>query len=282
MNGKELRVSADQSVKSPFTWGAGFSNATTDILRPKSIRVRVDKGHVLPLCKPNPGGQKTDFLPLSSAASDSEDQLEDFLPLSSTTSQARVFIERDLQSVSIELGNELILDGNATKTAEKKPLFVEKGLSSTTTNKEEYPEISIGDNEIDLFSNMLKYDEFETGMISDSEDYLRGLMKRTSKDYGMKLILYVYERNADDGQILSGILHILSHFTFDEARPYGLPIAMWCLGNKDPVIKESTIHVFDSWNNKAYLKALRNFDSGSIWIGRIVKELIKRIEENGE
>lgn len=127
--------------------------------------------------------------------------------------------------------------------------------------------------------NMLRNESFEPGVATGSESFVESLLNRDSNGTMTWLNDVFLKFFNKDEEILTGILHIISHFEYKDVYPTGQTIAMAGLTNKSIQVKEYAIRSFENWSSPESLDILRGVECGEVWLQEYVSQVIQDLEE---
>ena len=121
-------------------------------------------------------------------------------------------------------------------------------------------------------------ENYTSGEICASESFVEETIQQVGSDCTMIWLMQVYEANYHRPNILIGILHMLSHFSYDGVKPYGPIMALALLQHKSTAVREFSIKAFENWNSKDSLVFLKNVKCDQVWLQEYLEEVISDIE----
>lgn len=142
------------------------------------------------------------------------------------------------------------------------------------------PHIPIDIETMAILSSMLENEEYETGISNNSERYFERLLKE-NKLAAMNGISVLFMNNYSVGgrkeNILTGILHILSHLEYESIYPQGQMIAISALSHANREVEEYGIKCFEDWGHRDGIEKLRAIKFNSDWLREYAEEVISEL-----
>lgn len=123
-------------------------------------------------------------------------------------------------------------------------------------------------------------ENYTSGEVSASESFVESIIQQMGVDCTMGWLMQVYETNYHRSNILIGILHMLSHFSYNLVNPYGPIMALALLQHKSSSVREFAIKAFENWNSKDSLVFLKNIRCDQVWLQEYLDEVILDIEND--
>lgn len=128
--------------------------------------------------------------------------------------------------------------------------------------------------------NIMQDEIYTPGEIAPSESFVEDLIAIEGANYIMNWLMEVYHKYYDNPHILIGLLHMLSHFSYEIVKQYGPIMALALLQHKSLSVREFAIKAFENWNNKEYLIYLKNIKCDQSWLQDYLSDVIYDIEQN--
>lgn len=126
-------------------------------------------------------------------------------------------------------------------------------------------------------------DIFESGITPRSEKFIRDEVIPEIGMLNTMLWLSSVFLSYNGGSDTSiGILHIISHFEYNEISPIGQLIATAGFSNKNIEVKDFAIKAFENWNSKESIDILENNETTAKWLDEYIEEVIINLKKYGE
>ncbi len=161
------------------------------------------------------------------------------------------------------------------KVEQRKHIFLKEFIEEKITKEE------LIEEKINELIQVIKEDVFESGEISESEDYIREIADEIDLDFSLQILNKAYTKYFSNSHIMRGILHIISHFEYEEVDPIGVSIAIGSISHKNIFVVDFAIKAFENWNNKKSLVILKSIDGRADWLNDYIGKVIKNIEIYG-
>ncbi|KNZ41684.1 hypothetical protein [Acetobacterium bakii] len=219
-----------------------------------------------------------------------ESAIEDYNPIKNNTYLLESAIEDYNPNNSIARDNNSNLlyftDTNKKNTsAEQQEILIDKSSIGSEIN--DIKKVSIIDNSHPAFTKeifeIMAEDIFESGITPRSEKFVRS--KVIPKIGILKTMLWladVFTTYIGNSNTSIGILHIISHFEYNEIKPIGQTIAMAGFSNKNIEVKDFAIKAFENWNSKESICILQNSETSAKWLNEYLEEVIENLKKHGE
>lgn len=130
--------------------------------------------------------------------------------------------------------------------------------------------------------SIISTDEYEDGVISNSERFIKEKLSIQSKEYILDALMQIYISKYDDEHVLLGVMEMISCMKYDEAEPKGQIMALGLLQHKNIYLRDRAIQVYEQWNSKKGISALKNLRCDQKWLQDYVDKAIKYLERDGE
>lgn len=133
-----------------------------------------------------------------------------------------------------------------------------------------------------VLASMLESEEFETGIANPSESFFQKLFVSNSIATLNGLSTLFMNHFSLDGKsvhILSGILHILSHFPYVSVYPLGQMMAINALNHESRQVEEFGIKCFENWGHPDGAEKLRAVRFAASWLQEYAEEVISELTE---
>lgn len=116
---------------------------------------------------------------------------------------------------------------------------------------------------------------FEPGLWTDVDEYFAKLVK----DYydletGLDILSDIVNHNLADEHVLEGVLHILSSYTYEAIKPYGITISIACAFNHSPVVLDLLISCFENWGSNDAVDILTGMELHHAWLAKYRDEVV--------
>lgn len=129
--------------------------------------------------------------------------------------------------------------------------------------------------------NTIRNDQFEDGMISNSERYMTDCYTTESKEYIKEALMELYMDYLDNAHVLTGILVMISSVPYDSIAPQGQIMSMGLLQNKSLEVRDRSIQAFERWNSKKGISVLQSLNCDKKWMQKYVDKVIMYLERDG-
>lgn len=129
-------------------------------------------------------------------------------------------------------------------------------------------------------ASLLDTEVHEVGIANPSEHAFHSLFvknKQATMNSLLKTFMDHYSLTKHTNVIV-GILHILSHYNYDEVYPIGQSIAMNSLLFNDDEVVEYAIKCFENWNSKDGIEKLKAMRFNTNWLQDYVNQVIEEYE----
>lgn len=133
-------------------------------------------------------------------------------------------------------------------------------------------------NQSEYLSHVLKFTSYESGFESDAEKIVREMRKKNEWQAYL-IVNKCYLSNFGNSYVLMGILHLISHFNYDEVKDSYQSIAIGLMNHCDNNVKEMAIQCFENWDDIATLETLENIESGVPWLQNYINQVIEDKKE---
>ena len=136
------------------------------------------------------------------------------------------------------------------------------------------------------FTEMLLYhirqDDFTAGEISGTEEYILTIVEKLGWKKTLQWLQKVAWNKFYDSHVVTGILHSLSHYDYNDiALGGGMWIAMGLLRHEDIYVRDLAVRAFENWNSKKAIPALKSLNCGESWQQDYVDSVILALESEG-
>lgn len=186
------------------------------------------------------------------------------------TAQTVNLVDSTMKKV-VKAGSSIVSDNDATvmlKSSQKSGSRTDVLKTANSSNFEKKL-LAIMTNE-----------NYTSGEVSASESFVERTIQQMGADCTMGWLMQVYEANYHRPNILIGILHMLSHFSYNVVNPYGPIMALALLQHKSSSVREFAIKAFENWSNKDSLVFLKNIRCDQTWLQEYLNEVISDIEND--
>ena len=129
--------------------------------------------------------------------------------------------------------------------------------------------------------NLINETGFEYGYDSPAEALVQRLFKN-NKAFTKEWLNRVYISYISDVDVLTSILHIISHIDYSEVLPQGQTIALAALANINPQVREGGIRAYENWDASDSLDILKNTKCAEEWLQEYLNSVISGIEMDSE
>ena len=121
-------------------------------------------------------------------------------------------------------------------------------------------------------------DDFIAGETSASERYIEGIATEYGWPTTMGWLNTVYLDNYSNPEVLTGLMHCISHFDFDNVKPAGPTMALGVLQHEDYFVRDYAVRAFENWNDKEAIPILRALSCDAPWLQDYVNQVIASLE----
>lgn len=128
--------------------------------------------------------------------------------------------------------------------------------------------------------SVMNEENYTSGEICQSEIFVEETMQQVGIECTMGWLMQIYEKSYGQINILIGILHMLSHFSYDIVKPYGPIMALALLQHKSNAVREFAIKAFENWDSKDSLVFLKNISCDQVFLQQYLDEVIADIEND--
>lgn len=126
--------------------------------------------------------------------------------------------------------------------------------------------------------NLMKTEYYESNNTPDSETYINNLL-REDKDKCMINLSKFFHDNYTDVHIAKGVLHIISHFEFEELNTIASYVAFAGLNHSNKSVRKYAIKAYDNWDNTELLPILKGMKKPSEkWLRIYLDKVISHLE----
>lgn len=129
--------------------------------------------------------------------------------------------------------------------------------------------------------NVISNDFFEDGVVSNSERYILEMYSEDNASILKQAIMDLYLEHYDNGEILTGLLIMVSSLTYADAKPHGPIIALGVLQHRDNALRDRAIRAFERWNSREGISILKALHCDVGWLQRYVDKVIQYLERDG-
>ena len=126
--------------------------------------------------------------------------------------------------------------------------------------------------------SIMNGENYTSGEVCASEAFVESTIQQVGADCTMGWLMQVYEMNYNHSNILIGILHMISHFSYSTVKPYGPIMALALLQHKSSAVREFAVKAVENWNSKDSLVFLKNIKCDQQWLQDYLDEVIFDIE----
>lgn len=134
-------------------------------------------------------------------------------------------------------------------------------------------------------STMLEYEKFESGVSNPSEQYFRDFLKKKPLEAKSDLLTLFMDNYNSDGRkanILVGILHMISHLSYEEVYPQGPSMALIALSYRNNhEVNEFGIKCFENWEHPDGIDKLRATRYSSKWLQEYADAVVAEFDKGG-
>lgn len=130
----------------------------------------------------------------------------------------------------------------------------------------------------EYLSHVLKCTSYESGFESDAEKIVRE-MRRKDEGQAYLVVNRCFLNNFGNSYVLMGILHLISHFNYDEVKNTYQSIAIGSITHSDNNVKEMAVQCFENWDDIDTLDILKNIESGVPWLQSYINQVIEDKKE---
>lgn len=134
---------------------------------------------------------------------------------------------------------------------------------------------------IDLL-NIVLNDSFESGVISQSENYIDRCANKDNVEYIREAANELYLEHFSEPHILTGLLIMMGSLTYNDASPQGQTMALGLLQHECITVRDRAIQVFERWNSKKGINVLKSLHCDRVWLQKYVDKVILYLERDGE
>ena len=131
------------------------------------------------------------------------------------------------------------------------------------------------------FTELARSEEFEYGMVSQSEKYLLKFMENKSIFIG-HIINKIFLDEISDKKVIISLLNAISSIDYKLIHPFGQTIAIAALSNESTEIKEAGIRAYETWGHKESIEILRYICCGIDWLDEYRKNVIADLAKTYE
>ena len=121
---------------------------------------------------------------------------------------------------------------------------------------------------------------FEEDELCEADAYFNELIGK----YGgiqppLGALAEIVAKHLSDEHILEGVLHILSNYSYDVLRPFGISVALSCRANYSPVISDLLISCIASWEAVEGIEALEQMEFKEAWLEQYRDHVVAQLKE---
>jgi hypothetical protein len=88
----------------------------------------------------------------------------------------------------------------------------------------------------------------------------------------------LFYKNFHDPHIITGVLHIISHFDYDLVSPEGPTMAIAALGHKNVEVREYGVKCFENWQHKDGIRILEQIKANERWFQNYINLVIRDLK----
>ena len=205
------------------------------------------------------------------------------------------FIEEcslDDSVINISLSDESLLSINSSFDSLSYPSRVmPKEISESESSWQEKSNVLLRSernarkNAVDQYKNdilsIIMNDNFEDGVTSQSENYIRTNATKDNIEYIREAANSLYLKYYDDPNVLTGLLIMMGTLSYDDACEQGPTMALGILQHKNISVRDRAIQAFERWNSKKGIPVLKSLHCDKLWLQRYVNKVIKYLERDG-
>lgn len=160
-------------------------------------------------------------------------------------------------------------------------------VSDSKIEKFEKRSISISPNldiskHTQMLLSIMNDDYFEANHIPNSELFIDSLKKQYSNYDILIWLNEIMGENMNNPHILRGLMHIISHYPYQDVCPNGPTMACALLNNTDDSVKDFAIKAFENWNRKETIGYLKYTEFSSDWLKEYAQAVIEDLEKYGD
>ena len=174
---------------------------------------------------------------------------------------------------------DLSFDAGITHSTSQEPSSTSLDAESTRGQVEELLRSLESERRrfVSEFTQLLRDSEFEYGYSSAAERYVRERLRGIGP-VAREWISRLFVDNFESSCIVSGILRVISHFSYNEVYPQGVTISTAALCHFDRTVKEDAIRAIENWERPELLPLLRTIDVRDEWLRSYVEQVMRDLE----
>jgi len=181
-----------------------------------------------------------------------------------------------LQKNNLESSHQIASDFDEEYTT----TFESQKSSVDTASSKKNADIQYEAYNMTAIASLLATEVHEVGIANPSEHAFHNLFmknKQATMNSLLKTFMDYYSLTKHTNVIV-GILHILSHYNYDEVYPIGQSIAMNSLIFNNDEVVEYAIKCFENWNSKDGIEKLKAMRFNTNWLQDYVNQVIEEYE----
>lgn len=133
-----------------------------------------------------------------------------------------------------------------------------------------------------MLLSIMYNDYFEANCTPNSELFVDSLKKQYTNYDILIWLNEIMGDNMDNPHILRGLMHIISHYPYQDVCPNGPTMACALLNNTDDSVKDFAIKAFENWNRKETIGYLKYTEFSSDWLKEYAQAVIEDLEKYGD
>ena len=206
----------------------------------------------------------------------------------------------ELKNENIEIAKSYMIDkvyNEKNSTQEKNnnlPLLFNDGRNHASNETSVYEQFEketsedidinqvISSDTVSILKAMMKDENYESGVPSTSEVYFQTVYEKDrliALNSISRLFMDNFNSDSKGAHYLIGVLHIISHFNYEEVYPTGQMIAISAIGFANSVeVQEYGVKCFENWEHKDGINKLKAISFSAKWLQEYANEVIEELE----
>lgn len=124
------------------------------------------------------------------------------------------------------------------------------------------------------FVALLRESDFEYGFESAADRYVQERFAENTSAT-LEWIGHLFVERFADSAITLGIVRVMAHMEYAEAKPHGVTIAISATRHPDAEVRECGVRAFENWGTRDSLELLRTLAFDEPWLQEYVEQVVE-------
>jgi len=193
-----------------------------------------------------------------------------------------IIVLRNQSSPREKDNNDSSFQYRAEKAERFPPAYrADKQNMPTSHSADNNASVDVGEAETLSLLRVIDKDDFIAGETSNTEMFIKGIAEANGWETTVNWLQQVTCRYFENSDVITGIIHAISHFDYLDMDPGGIILALGVLRHKNIYVVDHAIRAFENWNSKKAITVLESLICEAEWQRQYVNEVLTVLRTEG-